>query len=430
MQAEGFAVEIAGLAEAHALSANERARLIRAVTGAVPGNRDRPVFALAARLSSAGIRDPLNVILPGQGVLGRLDTAFLDFLVTAAVADPQDLDRLLAAFDDASRQADPARALASALGRVLHGYRTRTLPYARAHNVFTAIRRFYAQHRPQAPEPRDGDALAFWEAEATRAFLTRHVTALNGLGDYAEAARLAAGWRFGVSLEDAGARGLTEDAGAEMADDDPLASERLEASCAALSAAPVKLLLAREIEEIAALAAIAAPARRWPQELMAALAFGPVQNAITEALRRSGPLDPAEQLERAERYADLCRRHVLLSDKLMDALHLIHLVTLPEPESAAARSSLSPERRKRINAMERRRSLSAMDAESRRAALQPLIAPLLTLRALLEAVCAALQTPSDAARAAIENDHRARFGTKLAALYAAQEIAQETGVVR
>ena len=184
-----------------------------------------------------------------------------------------------------------------------------------------------------------------------------------------------------------------------------------------------------KIEEIAALAAIAAPARRWPQELMAALAFGPVQNAITEALRRSGPLDPAEQLERAERYADLCRRHVLLSDKLMDALHLIHLVTLPEPESAAARSSLSPERRKRINAMERRRSLSAMDAESRRVALQPLIAPLLTLRALLEAVCAALQAPSDAALAAVERDHRSRFAAKLASLYT-QHIEQETGAVR
>ena len=424
----GVAAEILAVAEAHGLSASVRRRFLRVVTGTIPGNRDRPAFLLAKRICAAGISDPFDLMLPGRGVLGQLDGALLDFLVTAAVADRREFDTLITAFTDAPSQPDPVRALASVLSRVLHGYRSRALPEARHHNLFTAIRRFYARHRPGVPEPRDGDALTLWEEEGTRAFLTRHVTALNGLADFVEAARLAASWRHGVSLDDEGAPSLPEGAGADMAEDDPLAPDRLQASLAALSEAPVKLLLAREIEEIGALAAISGAARRWPSEMLAALCFGPVQNAITEALRRGTlPTALSPYLERAEHYEDLCARHALLQEKLLDALHLIHLGTLSGPERAAARSSLSSQRRKRIEAMERRRSLAEMDATRRQAALMALVEPLTTLRALLEPACAAWEVCPPDALGVAQRDHKARFLAKFSALYAEQDAGQDAG---
>lgn len=422
LPAERVAGDVAAVADAHGLSAAERGRLLRVVTGAVPGNRDRPIFLLAGRVRAAGAADLFDLILPGQKVLGRLEAAMLDFLLTAAVADVSDFEGLLASVAAAPQQDDPVRALASALSRVLHGYRMRMLPEARHHNLFTAIRRFYATHRPEDPEPHDGDALDLWEAEGTRAFLTRYVTALTGLADYTFALRLAASWRTAVSLDAPDAGVLPADAGTEMDAEDPLAPEVLTDSLAALAGGPVKLLLARELDEIAALAALAGAVQRWPLATLAALGFGPVQNALTEAMRRApGAPDIGAQLARAEGYADLRDRHGQLADKLLDALHLAHLCALPEGERASARSSLPVERRRRIDAVQRRASFAQMDERARADALMALVPPLTALKGLVEAARVPWATLSIDSLATAQGRHRARFHAKFDALYGAQQ---------
>ena len=381
-----LAADIASIAEAHRLSENDRARLLRIIAGAVTGNRDRPIFLLATRVCALERAELFDLIIPGACTLGRQDVALLDFLTTATAKDAGAFDELLEAFASAPHQSDPARYLAGHLSRRLHAYRSEYVPDARHHNLFTAIRRFYTKHRPEDPLPRDGDALSFWEAEGSRVFLTRYVTALHGLADFADAARLAAPWGHAVALDDFDAKQLSEEEAIYADSDDPLNQGVLATSISGVAAARVKLLLARELDEISTLAAIATAARRWPLAALAALAYGPVQNSITEAARREieAP-DVAAHMARSDRYQDIRDRYARLTDKLLDALHLIHIAGLDDLEIASVRSSMPADRRKRIDAMERRKSFAEMEAEEHRGTLVALTEPLLTLKALLEA---------------------------------------------
>jgi hypothetical protein len=418
---EQLCADVTLISDTHRLSQAERLQLTRMIVGAIPGNRDLPIFLLAAKICEADIHDLFDLIIPGQTALARLEAAFADFVITVATIDASTVEKLLIEFDAARQNDDPVRAVSGALSRVLHGYRVHVLPETRHHNVFTAIRRFYAHHRPQDPTPRDGDAIVFWEAEGTRSFLTRFVTALKSIVDYADAARLAATWRHGVALDDIDAQELPQDAGAEMAEDDPIAPERLESSIAAVTGTPLKLLLSSEIDKLRALASIAGAARRWPSDTMSALCFSPVQSMITEAMRRDHTaLDVSAYLYRAENYTDVRAFYDLLNDKLLDALHLIHLDGLPEPEMVSARSSMTGERRKRIKAMERRRSFVRMDESVFPAALLNLVEPLITLRMLVEAVCTPWNKFSSDYLGNLQHEHEARFRGKFEQLYAPQ----------
>jgi hypothetical protein len=414
-----LSADVALISETHRLSQSERVQLSRMIVGAIPGNRDRPVFVLGAKICAVDFHDLFDLIQPGQNVLARLEAALLDFVITVAAFDVSTVSKFLTEFDVARRSEDPVRAVSGALSRMLHGYRVRVLPETRHHNVFTAIRRFYADQRPEYPTPRDGDALAFWETEATRTFLTRYVTALNSIVDYADAVRLAATWGLGVALDDVNTQELSQDAGAAMAEDDPLAPELLEASIAALAGTPIKLLLSVEIEKISVLAAISGAARRWPSDTMAALCFSPAQNMITEAIRRDhNASDASTFISRAESYREIRARYDLLNDKLLDALHLIHLCRLPGTETASARSTMTEERRKRITAMERRESFVGMDETDRRAVLLDLVEPVMTLRTLVEALCTSWNKFSFERLEKLQQAHKARFHAKFQQLYA------------
>lgn len=418
---EKLPADVTMIADTHRLSQAERMQLTRVIAGAIPGNRDRPVFMLAMNICAAETDDFFDLIVPGQTVISRLDAALLDFIITVAAIDPVEFNALISEFDASRQTENPVRATSAALSRVLHGYRARVLPETRHHNVFTTIRRFYAYHRPQDPTPRDGDALAFWEAEGTRSFLTRFVTALNGLSDFADAIRLAESWRLGIALDDPDAQDLPHDADNVLAEHDPLAPEQLEASIAALEETPLKLLMSSEIEKLRALASISGAARRWPSDTMAALGFGPVQSMITEAMRRDPTApDVSAYLNRAESYTDMPVRHALLHDKLLDALHLAHLYGLPDSETGSARSSMNAERRKRITTIERRKSFSEMDAAARRAILIQLVEPLLTLRALLETVGVSWDKLSATCLSEAQREHKARFHAKFDLLYGSQ----------
>lgn len=419
---EYLCADVGLIGDSHCLSQSERMQLVRIITGAIPGNRDRPLFLLAMKLCQADTRDIFDLILPGQTTLVRLDAALLDFIFTVATVDAVAFNTLLKELD-ASRQTEKSiSAAASALSCVLHGYRARVLPETRYHNVFTAIRRFFAHYRPQDTTPRDGDALMFWEAEGTCSFLTRFVSALNALSDFADAIRLAESWQFGVALDDRDALALPDDAGKEHEANDPLAPDLLEASITALAETPLKILMVNEIDTLRVLISISSAARRWPTDTRAAIGFGPIQSMITEGRRRDpNAPDIAAYLSRAESYTDMPIRYTLLNEKMLDSLHLAHLYSLPDSETGSARSSMKAERKKRIAAIERRKSFSEMKVAARRATLAQLVEPLMTLRALLEMVCVSWSKLSTVHLEELQREHEARFHAKFDLLYGPQK---------
>jgi hypothetical protein len=407
------------IAQTHGLSARDRTELACIVAGAIPGNRDRPLFLLALRLFSNGNTDLLSMMMPAASGLRRIDTALLDFLITVALESAEAVSGLVDAFDAALCTSDPARAFTPTLAAVLHAYRVRVLPEARHRNVFAAVRRYLVGLRPEDPWPRDGDAPRFWVAEGRRDFLTRYVSALHALADYAEAARLAASWRETVTLDVAdviAASGPEEEQ--LVTAEDSLAAERLATSFALLDEAPIKLLLAHEREAINELGEHAALVLRWPGDVQAALTFGPVQAAITQALRRtSGCVDITTLIDKGPSRQDLLDRIDDLDASLSACLHLIHQSITTASETGSTRSSLSAEDTRRIAAMKRRHGFREHSVDSRNAILTELIEPVLLLVRLLERYRRAWDRLGPEGGAALEHAHREMFRQKFSMLY-------------
>jgi hypothetical protein len=406
------------IAETHHLSARERIELVRIVTGAILGNRDRPLFLLALKLFSKGDADLLSMLMPAASGLRRIDTALLDFLITIAMESAEAVAHIIAAFEAARCTADPARAFTPALSAVLHSYRLRVLSDTRHHNVFTAVRRYLAGCRPEDPRPRDGDAPRFWMAEGRRDFLTRYVTALHALADYAEAARLAASWRESVTLDVAEAiptSGSEEDI---VTAEDSLAPERLATSLALLEEAPIKMLLAHEREALAELGEYTALVLRWPGDVQAALTLGPVQAAITQVLRRTGGrVDIATLIDKGPSRQDVLDRIEEIDGSLTTCLHLIHQSTMPASETGSARSSPPAVDTRRLAAMKRRQGFSDHSVDSRNAILTGLIEPVLLMVRLLERYRRAWDQLGPERGATLEQAHREMFGYKFKMMY-------------
>lgn len=404
------------IAEAHRLSSHERQTLARIVTGAVPGNRDRPLFLLAMRLFSSGNADLLSMIMPAASGLPRIDTALLDFLFTVALESTEAVTDLSAAFEAARCTADPARAFTPTLSAVLHAYRLRVLPETRHHNVFNAVRRFLAGCRPEDPWPRDGDAPRFWVTEGRRDFLTRYVTALHALADYADAARLAAAWSEPLELDKAEAFAASDEN--IVTDEDSLALDRLSSSLALLAEAPIKVLMAHEREALVELGEYAPMVLRWPGDVQAALTLGPVQAAITQALRRtSGCMDIATLIDKGPSRQDVLDRIDELDASLSACLFLIHQSIMPDDENASVRSSLMSVDTKRIAAMKRRQGFGDLSVESRKAILTELIEPVLLMARVLERYKRAWGRVDTESGAALERSHREMFRHKFSMLY-------------
>lgn len=415
---ERFTTDLDVIADAHRLSAGERTELVRVIAGAIPGNRDRTLFLLARRMSATGSGDMLSLILPETVGLRRFDRALLDFLVTAALETAEGFEGLVAAFQATRSAPDPARAFVPALGVVLHAYRSRVFPESRYHNVFTAVRRFLAECRAEDPWPRDGDAPRFWEAEGRRDLLTRYVTALRALADYAEAARLAETWRDPVSLDDPDAFAEPSSTFETEAEDHTAYSQQLADNLKILGSAPLKLMLAHERETLAALVDHADLVLRWPGDVQAALTMGPVQNAITQVLRRRQVVEDISSLmDRGPSCPEVIAQLEALAESLTACLHLIHRSRPPPPETPSGRSSPSSVYGKRIAAMERRKGFDDLTAAIRAEVLTELIEPVLLLKAMVERYHRAWMSLGPDRCAALERTHRTLFSRKFAVLY-------------
>lgn len=407
------------IVETHRLSVRERHTLARIVTGAVPGNRDRPLFLLALRICASDQDDLLSLILPGSQSLRRTDTALLDFLLTVALDTTTEVEAFVVAFQAARQAPDHIKALTSMLSTALHSYRSRALPEGRHHNVFTAVRRYLTHSRPEDPSPRDGDAPRFWEAEGRRDLLTRYVTALQALEDYSEAERLAETWRSPESFEVV-AQLVSEVESCDNQVSDFL--ERLMAGIDTLANAPIKLLLAQERERLAKLAEHADLIMRWPGDVQAALTMGPVQAAISQAIRASKPtVDFEVFMAQRPSWQAVIAQIEELAGSLNACLHLLYKSQQHPLETASIRSSPISVDQKKIIAMERRQGFTELSIEARAEALSALIEPILLLSSMLERYRRAWRRLGPDRCASLEQSHLVLFGRKFAALYRSPE---------
>jgi hypothetical protein len=406
------------IVETHRLSVRERIELARIITGAIPGNRDRPLFLLALRLFASGNTDLLSMIMPSAPGLRRIDAALIDFLITVALESAWAVSDLIAAFDVSRGTSDPARTFTPALAKILHAYRLRALPEARYHNVFSAVRRYLARCRPEDPWPQDGDAPRFWVAEARRDFLTRYVTALHAMADYAAAAQLAESWREPQTLDATEAIVMAQSDEGIGTDEDSLGPEGLTTSLAMLAEAPIKVLLVHEREALAELGEYAALVLRWPGDVQAALTLGPVQAVITQALRRSGEVvNFAELIEKGPSRQEVLDRMDDLHLSLSACLHLIHQSIGPADKTGSVRSSPSAVDRGRIAMITRRKGYSDHSTEGRKAILTGLIEPVLLMGQLLERYRRAWYGFGPEKGAALERAHRGMFRLKFGLMY-------------
>ena len=410
--------EVAFVAEAHGLSSAQQERLRRIAVGAVPGNRDRPFFMLARDVLQAGHDDLLEMMLPQSSHLSQAQAALLDFLFSAALEDQGLTACLIGALPKALNNENPIRFLTREFVSVVQDWRRRRLPLTQHQNVFTAVRRFLRQCRPDDPFPRDGDALNFWRVEGTRNLMTRYTTAFRALADYAEAAWLLKTWdEIRPADEEAFERlaAQSTDAGVE---EDLMEPGRLGAVLQVLEKQPIKVLLSHELDSFARLATYGDVVRRFPGDTFAALNLGPVQSNVIQALRRGGEVGSSDEfVVMAKSFDEMWRDHAELDEALVAALHMVARKIGFSSKMQLNRSSRSISIEKRIAVLERRQSIATLSVEERPDDLRALMEPLVTLKALMERYLGAWETLGASRGAELERGQRVLFQEKLNALY-------------
>lgn len=430
--------DILGLVEdigqAHGLGFAGQRHVLSAVLGWRSGNRDADLYRLGALMAQA----PRRTEAPAKWLCGFLlpqstggwrvrDRALLDVIVTIAMETRSERAEPMALFFDeiaAARrlptQQDIARALVSALARVVHAFRRDVLPEARFHNVFVAVRGVMGDRVPM-----DGDALTLWEQAGTRTLLTRYDSALHAAIDYVEAQAVAASWAHPVAQDALVDLEVSADAVTDSALARTDAQGALIEALDAIVAFPVKLLKGSEIATLMQLAAHGRWAGHWPRSVLGAQALGPSQGRITQDLRKPSGQPLSAFLPTAERdaFTGVIFQIAQLLDNVVDVAFLVATL-LPEEDTlrkAFARSKTDPNRDKRIAALKRRKSyheaIDAFSVESMAAQARAILGPLGLVQAHVARVMQRWSKLDEHTLRRWEEGDAPRHRSKLMALY-------------
>lgn len=405
---------IEAVAEAHGLGRRSIQRLVRVVTGRLPGNRDAHLYALAASISEAmpSKSTPFELfdLIGPDSPLSAGHRALLDFLVTTAAQDKLDaLDAAICALV-ADADGSSVQSAARVLGTTLHAFRMNALPHERHRQSFNDIASFLSEAHGPGAMPADGDAIMFWRSRATRTAWTQYETALRHFSAYAQAGSLtqAEVARDGDDIDPLDV--ATEDIFAGQTDGG------LAAPLADLQAVELKILFGAPLAHLLRLAEHETSALRWPGATLAALAFAPVQASLTQLARdrtTAQRLGETARCNDAETYTAVAA-HLAEARLSVAAAIAFHLQTR---ETGPATSSLSEDVVARMNKMKRRKGFAALSDEDRTQRLADL-APL--ARDLLEAL-ARIERAFDRWRASTGDSeferHKAIFAAKFAELY-------------
>ncbi|MGU3538032.1 hypothetical protein [Methylobacterium sp. A54F] len=388
---ERCAADLANVGEGRDLTREDRAWLIRVVTGGVRPNRDKPLWELAHALAALAAltraregRDLVTLVLdPRLARPGAAAARFADAQAEAAATDarglvlPAERDwhctwaglaRLLAVgeflltaddlasfatvsgwFDElvAAPGAAAAELLGKRLARQLSAYRNAHLPLAPYERRFRAI----LAHLDGRTAFTDDDIVAFWQGvmaageerpgfrTVAEHFVTFEVAGhlVGSLASLGSAASLdaVAGWeeRLDASLADLAA------------------AEPAEGLADLLADLPdgLKILTGAERDDLADLLRLDPFHRTRPLTSLRAVSFGRVQAGLANRLRRGGGgagLAERAACAEAESYEDLAARAGALS------AHLGRMLRIAAALRLAAADDLSPEVRAALAAAE------------------------------------------------------------------------------
>jgi hypothetical protein len=424
--------DLEGVVDASTLGPEQRFRLRAIVIGAIPGNRDLPLYLLAkavAKYLAAGSasRKPsvlFDILSSGhdhrEERIGPLNLALLNFL--SSMDGYRYFETISSAVDRlATAPLDPSslKGFTSTLAGCLYHYRTDHLPTERHRSQFNDIRQFFSAHRPQDGAPRDGDALEFWCQEADRSRWTLYETALRSMTSYSEALEIARLGEPPMSIDDDGVA-----AQAEQADTPFYGSldDILDEAISALEGSPLKIFKQKELGDLSRFGRLGRHALGWAQSSLTLFAFAPFQGSLVQLERQGDPGERRAELAAcrdASTYAEIRDRMASCTAMAEDCLALAASLSQGQHgnDNASGCSIHQGNPSARVTAMMRRKSFSGFEPHELRELLEPIEPALATvagaLARLVRSWTARLQASSDGGF----GEDRQRFATKLASLY-------------
>jgi len=428
--------DVDAVAEANRLKSGQRTRLARIVTGAVPGNRDRPLYLLAHAISRLDQARDLSLFdlvaapaAAGSGFLLWLgDRVLLDFL--ASMDGYAHFDEVRAAVEEllaAAGSEDAVRACASRFARVLYRYRQQYLPEERHRKAFREIRTFLSSGEPARSAPADGDALAFWAVHGTRSHWTTYEAVLSSMMSFADALELRAS-RTPSSLDDFDLERMPAGSGGDLSSGE-CARSLLSEAVLRLGEGALKLFLGKELVQLEQLARLGRFAASWPRSSLAMLALGPLQSSAIQQLRTGTARSHATSAARSgDGYAETHSRYSELAQRARDFLLLL---------AGSARADENPpvepieillreletrdsEAAKRIQSMMRRKSLAEIGPQHLLAALDAVEDELATVSERVGIAARGWTRLLHGRSPDLFRDDEAVFMAKLNALYGAE----------
>ncbi|MBU1175860.1 MAG: hypothetical protein KKH72_10710 [Alphaproteobacteria bacterium] len=418
--------DIETVVETHGLAGAAREKLIRIVTGAMPGNRDLPLYGLARHVQrvartrgGASLFDLLAPVAAGDGGEGlpRLSLAVLDFLAT--MADYGYFDAIaggvaLLATGEGEKSLSEA---VSVFAASLHSYRVAHLPFENRRQAFSTIRSHFEAARPGSGLPEDGDAIAFWSMVASPEGWTTYAATLGALVDFVAAAETRESTAT-VSLDMLREKGFDPQSGAFDGDDgeEPDLTEAIDS----LAAADLKLFKGPELDDLRRLAAALPALRRWRRSGSALLSFGPVQNVLVQLKRQSAGanrLAEAAGCAAAEDYRQKLEAFADIAHVCHDIALLYRRLGETGGQNAPGASIGDAKTEDRIARMLRRQSLASRTPGELRAAIGNVLPALAVVATRLKSCVSSLETwPADGRDAAFAADRKA-FADTFGRLY-------------
>ena len=417
--------DIETVAETHGLAGATRERLIRIVTGAVPGNRDLPLYGLARNVQTAvagrGGATLFDLIAPPSDGddgprLSRLSRAVLDFLAT--MSDYGHFDEIARGVSLLSGTGETVLSEAvSIFAASLHNYRVAHLPFENRRQAFSIIRRHFDTARPGSGLPEDGDAITFWSVVASPEGWTTYAATLSALVDFVAAAQTREAMTS-VSLDMLQEKGFDPQTGAFDSDEDE--DPDLLQAVDTLANADLKLFKGPELEEVRRLAAALPALRRWRRSGSALLSFGPVQNVLVQLKRQSAEVNRLTETAgctSAENYGQKLATFAEIALVCRDVALLYRRLGENGNRTAPGASIADAKAEERIARMMRRQSLASRTPSELRTAISEMLPALAMVATRLDRVVSSLEAwPVDGRNAGFAAD-REVFAETFGRLY-------------
>ncbi|MGP9791952.1 hypothetical protein [Roseinatronobacter sp. NSM] len=385
---ETFAGAIfASVAELAGLGPGARRRLAAMITGAMPGNKDRGIYALCAAIQEAECDTDLGTLLnPRQTALSPLFAAFLNYLATTVGPDELDLVARHCLRLGVDRSEAARKSAVSALGALLYRHRRDTFATKRRWKHYKALRGFLAAQ--DRTYPCDTDALSFWLAFPTREGWGQIKGCVDGFINLDQSLRDKGVMHALHNAEPLTAPGIAE-AALEPVEGITLPEETLGAALDSFAQSPIKPFKDVELVTLDVVFRMGLHAKVWPETAECRLRYAPLQAILVQAQRdgSTSNMDGDMVAERLQSPATLRDRLRSWSRHCED---LLYLALKLHPDLCKGGNGGDPgaeaDRKKRLANLQRRSAFEAMSEGDLACHLMALVPALVATRDHLSAV--------------------------------------------